>query len=160
MNSKVALYDSHEKAIKAVEKLKEKGFPVNNISLIGKAEITDNHMHIKSMDAIERTPALIGAGAGTLVGILTGLGVFAIPGFGFLYGAGVIVGAIGGFDLGIIAGGLGSVLATVGIKDEHVLKYEEHLKEGKFMVLVSGSLEEIELAEHILHTEGTHLELE
>ena len=41
-----------------------------------------------------------------------------------------------------------------------IVKYEEHIKEGRFLVIVKGPLEEIEQAEHILHTEGTHLGLE
>ena len=51
-------------------------------------------------------------------------------------------------------------LAGLGFKDDKVVKYEQHLKEGKFMLLLKGTLDEIKSAEHILHTEGTHLELD
>lgn len=84
--------------------------------------------------------------------------VFTIPGFGFLYGAGALVGIIVGLDLGIVAGGFISLLTFIGIKDDKVVKCHEHLKEGKFIVIANGSKEEIQKAKHILHTEGNHLE--
>lgn len=158
MESKVAIYETHEKAVDAVKALNNASFPIRLVSLIGNAEIIDDHLHINSFDRVKRAPVLVGTGAGILTGILTGLGVFSIPGFGFLYGAGAVVGALAGFDFGLVGGGILTILATLGIKKESVVKYEEHLKEGKFMVVVHGSLKEIEKAEHILHTEGTHLE--
>jgi hypothetical protein len=159
MKAKVAVYDTHEKAVSALNKLKEAGFPIKKTSLIGKAELIDDHMHVKSFDSIKNAPLAIGAIAGPIIGALSGIGIFAIPGFGFLFGAGAIIGAIGGFDLGIMGGGILSLLAFLGITKDTVVKYEEHINEGKFLLIVHGEVEEIEKAEHILHTEGTHLEI-
>jgi hypothetical protein len=159
MKSKIAVYDSHEKAVDAIKVLSDQDFPMSNVSLLGSAEIIDDHIHVRSSDTLQKAPAIIGMGAGTVIGLLSGIGVFTIPGFGFLYGAGALVGAIAGFDIGIVTGGVISFFSFLGIKEGEVVKYEEHLKEGKFMVIVSGSLEDVERAEHILHTEGTHLEL-
>ena len=75
------------------------------------------------------------------------------------YGAGAIVGAAGGIDLGIFGSGLIAVLVNLGISENDVLKYEEHLHVGRFLVVAHGTPMEIEKAEHILHTEGTHLQL-
>lgn len=157
MKSQIAIYDTHEKAVNAIKDLSEKGFPMDNVSLLGKAEVIEDHIHIKSLDTIKETPALVGMGAGTLIGLLSGIGVFTIPGFGFLYGAGALVGIIAGLDLGIVAGGFISLLTFIGIKEEKVIKCHEHLKAGKFIVIVNGSKEEIQRAKHILHTEGNHL---
>lgn len=159
MKSQVAVYDSHEKAINAIKVLDEYNFPMNKVSLLGKADMIDNHIHVKSLEDAKDAPALLGAGAGTIVGLLTGIGAFAIPGFGFLYGAGAVLGAIGGFDLGIIAGGIGTLLATIGIKKDKVVKLNEHLKAGKYLVMVQGTDEDIKQAEHILHTDGSHIEM-
>ncbi|MBW4361523.1 hypothetical protein [Flavobacterium taihuense] len=158
MESQIAIYDTHEKAINAIKELSQNDFPMENVSLLGKAEVIEDHIQIKSLDTIKKTPAMVGMGAGTLIGLLTGIGVFAIPGFGFLYGAGALIGIIAGLDLGLITGGFISLLAFTGIKEEQVVKCQEHLKEGKFAVLVNGSVKEIETAKHILHTEGSHLE--
>jgi uncharacterized membrane protein len=158
MESQIAIYDTHEKAVNAIKVLSEQGFPMDNVSLLGKAVIIEDHIHIKSLDTIKETPALVGMGAGTLIGLLSGIGVFTIPGFGFLYGAGALVGIIAGLDLGIVAGGFISLLTFIGIKEDKVVKCHEHLKEGKFIVIANGSNEEIQRAKHILHTEGNHLE--
>jgi hypothetical protein len=158
MKSQIAIYNTHEKAVDAIKLLSHQDFPMENVSLLGKAEVIEDHIHIKSLDTIKKAPALIGMGAGTVLGLLSGIGVFAIPGFGFLYGAGALVGIIAGLDLGLIAGGAISLLTFTGIKQEEVVKCEEHLKEGKFMVIVNGASEEIEKAKHILKTDGNQLE--
>jgi hypothetical protein len=159
MESQIAIYDTHEKAVNAIKMLSHNKFPMDDVSLLGKAEIIEDHIHIKSLDTIEKTPVMVGMGAGTLIGLLSGIGVFAIPGFGFLYGAGALVGIIAGLDLGLVAGSFITLLASTGLKEEEVVKCQEHLKEGKFIVIVNGSIREIEKAKHILHTEGNHFEL-
>ena len=97
MNSTVGIYPTHEKAIEAVEELKLAGFPVEQISLIGKAVIIDDLMHVKYNGWIKNAPAIIGAILGTILGILMGLKIVAIPGIGFPFGAGAFVGALAGF---------------------------------------------------------------
>ena len=47
MEAKVAVYDSHEKAMKAVQELERAHFPIKQVSIVGKAEIIDNHMHVQ-----------------------------------------------------------------------------------------------------------------
>jgi hypothetical protein len=46
MKSQVAIYENHELAIKALERLKDADFPMEKTSLIGQAEIVDDHVHI------------------------------------------------------------------------------------------------------------------
>jgi len=43
------------------------------------------------------------------------------------------------------------------VKDNKVVKFKKHIEGNKYLVIVNGSLREIEEAENILHTEGTHL---
>lgn len=159
MKSKIAIYETHKEAVDALKMLHDHGFPMKNVSLIGTAEIVDDHIHVRTSDALQKAPAVIGMGAGTVIGLLSGIGVFTIPGFGFLYGADALVGAIAGLDLGIVTGGLITFFSYLGVKENEVVKYEEHLREGKFMVALKGSVEDIEKAEQILHTEGAHLKL-
>ena len=160
MKSQVAIYDTHQKAIDALERLKNAEFPMEKTSLLGQAEIIDDHVHVKSMDDIKIKTTALGVIATSTLGLLTGLGIFAIPGLGFIYGAGALVGAIAGAEIGIVGTGLFSILTTIGFSKDSVVKYEQHIVEGKFLVIINGTLEEIEKAEHILHTEGTHLEIE
>jgi hypothetical protein len=160
MKSQVAVYGSHEKALQAIKVLEQADFPLKQVSLVGKAELVYDNVHVKSYEPVKNAPVVIGAIIGPMLGVMTGVGIFTIPGFGLLYGAGAIIGAIAGFDLGLVSGGLITLLVTLGIKKESVVQYEEHLHGGKFLVIVQGSEEEIKQAEHILHTEGTHLQLD
>ena len=152
-----ALETDHEKQ-NAIKKLSEHGFPMKQLSLISKVEDKEDHLHLSDPSKASNIPMLVGFGAGPIVGLLTGLGIFAIPGFGFLYGAGAVIGALGGFELGLLGGGLATLLTTLGVKSDSHLKYTKHIEEGKYLVCLHGNLDEIKKAETVLHTEGTHLE--
>lgn len=160
MKSQVAIYETHGMAINALERLKDEGFPMEKASLIGQAEIVDDHVHVKSLDDVRVKATALGVVGASTLGLLTGLGIFAVPGLGFLYGAGALVGAIAGAEIGVVGSGLFSILTTIGFHSDHIVKYEQHINEGRFLVVINGTVEEIERAEHILHTEGTHLELD
>ena len=50
MNAAIGVYDSHEKAIEAVRQLKARGYPIKQLSIIGKAEIeevVDSDLHVQ-----------------------------------------------------------------------------------------------------------------
>ena len=68
-----------------------------------------------SGNKVEATEVSLGIAVGSIIGILTGIGIFAIPGLGFLFGAGSIVGAIAGVDFGLMAGGLTTIFTSIGI---------------------------------------------
>ena len=155
MKSTIGVYKTHEKAVQALDTLKKANFPLKKVSLIGNAELVNDHVHVKSRHLPE-IGASIGVAAGSVLGVLTGIGVFTIPGFGFLYGAGALVGAFAGFDMGAIGGGLLAIMAEYGVDEHEVVKYDEHLKNGKVMLIVQGDEAEIQNAKEILHTEGSH----
>jgi hypothetical protein len=126
---------------------------------VGKADLIDNHIHIKSSNTVEKAEASIGVVAGAILGILTGVGIFVIPGFGFLYGAGALIGAFAGVDVGLIAGGMTAIFTSAGIDEVNASKYEKHLNEGKFLVFADGDEAQLEQAHQTLHTHGQALEL-
>lgn len=159
MVSRIAVFESHEKAIEAITSLKDAGFPINQISLIGEAQIINDHMYLKSLEPLKNMPIAIGLVAGVVTGLLSGMGIFIIPGFGFLYGAGAIVGALGGLDLGLAFGGLTTILVQLGIKKEDVIKYEEHIKAGRFLLEVRGTKKDINRVECILHAKNKQTQL-
>ncbi len=154
MKKSIAIFSSHDEAREGLEALMNAGMEMKNFSIIGKAEIVDDQIKVKSNRALIAAPTVAGTVIGTTIGLLTGIGLFAIPGLGVLFGAGAIVGAFAGFDAGIIAGGVSSILVELGVKENQVV-YEEHLQEGKFLMILDGSKTEIEKAENIL--EGLHL---
>jgi hypothetical protein len=150
MNTIVGVYDTHEKAIEAVQELKRTGYPVQQVSLIGKAVIIDDLIRTKHNREIRNVPAITGAILGPILGILTGVKLFAIPGLGFLFGIGAVLGALAGFSFGIICGGVLSLIAIFVIKSRAVLKYNEHIEEKGFQVIAHGNNEEVNKAKEIL----------
>jgi hypothetical protein len=159
MESKIGIYDTHSKALEAVEVLTNKGFPEDRLRLIGQADIVNDHIRIKSNEPLKNAGMAVGIVFGTILGLLTGMSVIAFPGLGFIYGTGALIGGFIGFDLGLVAGGIISLMATILIKKDKTIKYKEHLKEGRFLVFAEGSAEEIKKAKIILCGCGPNLEL-
>jgi hypothetical protein len=161
MNATIGIYDNHDLAVEAVKKLKDEGFPVSSLSIMGlmETEVIDDQMHIMPKSSIKAAPLGVGTVLGTTVGILTGVGMFAIPGVGLLYGAGALVGAIAGFDLGLLGGGIASALASVGVKDHNTKQYHDALAQGKYLVIVHGHESDVNKAKGLLDEHGTHDEL-
>lgn len=160
MKSIIGVYESHDKAIAALQELKKSCYPMNLISVIGKAELVNNHLYIKSKDAVEKAELSIGAVAGTILGILTGVGLFAIPGLGILYGGGAFFGAIAGLWGGIVTSGFAVILTNQwGIDEITANRYEKHIKEGNFIVVSQGNEEQLTKAHDVLYLQGQTLEL-
>jgi hypothetical protein len=108
---------------------------------------------------IEKTEIGIGIAIGAILGLLTGAGVFLIPGIGILYGAGAVTGIMAGIETGLIGSGIAVILTELGIENAKSPKYEEYINEGKYLVLIQGNKDEVEKARETLHTLGLHLEL-
>jgi hypothetical protein len=160
MKSTIGVYDNHEQAVAAVKELKAAGFNTKHVSILGHAHDPEEREHEEAkVSNLAATEVGLGATLGTAAGILTGIGVFAIPGLGLLYGAGALVGALVGFDLGLIGGGILSALSIGGLKDEHNKKYDALLQDGKFLVIVHGDGADVKRANDVLHSHGTHSEL-
>ena len=115
MQSTIGVYNTHEQAIEAITELKKAGFKESQLSIIGQADVVDNHLHVKSKEG-EKVAGVAGAVVGSVLGVLSGVGLVAIPGLGIIFGAGAIAGALAGLDIGLIGGGLVSVLTMLGIK--------------------------------------------
>ncbi len=162
MNSTIGTYDTHEQAVDAVQILKDSRYPVSHLSIMGllDTESVDEKMHIFPKNTLKMGGVEAGTVLGTTLGILTGVGIFAIPGVGFLFGAGALIGAIAGFDIGLIGGGIISALVSAGVTDEDAKKYHETLIAGKFLVLAHGSEDEVNKAKELLQTHAMHSELE
>jgi hypothetical protein len=163
MNSTIGIYEDHDKALDAVKNLKDAGFPVKQISVIGKTEteVMDNEMHVvMPKDPINVKGIGVGTALGATLGVLTGVGLFAIPGVGFLFGAGALVGAIAGVDFGLIGGGIASVLTTIGVHDDNIKKYHTELEAGKYLVVAHGNKDEVKQASDLLNSHGMHIGIE
>lgn len=159
VNATVGVYDTHEKAVQAVKTLKDSEFDITKVSIIGQVEFVEDHLKVLSGEHSAETGAAVGSVVGTVLGALTGLSLIAIPGLGVLYAAGALVGAVGGFSVGTAGGGLIGALLSIGIHKDGIVRYQKHLKDGKFLVVVHGLKAEADSAHQILD-ETEHEEIE
>jgi hypothetical protein len=175
MKATIGVYDNHDKALAAVQELKAAGFPESQISVLGHAK-GEHHPEdpgeneegegLDSDDAYKKPMQVAATGVGISVvlgpvlGALAGVGLLAIPGLGILVGAGALAGAIAGLDVGLIGGGIITALAIARVNKHHEDLYQEHLQEGRFLVVAQGSDTEIAHAHDILHSHDEHIHLD
>lgn len=130
----IAVYKQQDYAVKAIKSLNEAGFTKKHISLIGKLPGDEtNEEHTGKVLLRDSSVSLT---LGVAAGVLTGVGLIAIPGLGFIYGAGALVGGIVGFDLGAIASGIVANLLLDGEKSLITDAYDEEIKNGNTLVVV------------------------
>lgn len=153
----VAVYDDHDKAHKAIVFLKAHGVDLSKVSLLGKAEIVEDHLKVVSVKRVKTAPLSIGAVMGATLGVLAGASVIAVPGLGFIFGAGAFVGGLSGLTAGLFGGELASFLLSIGLRRDKLTLYKTHLQEGKFLVIFhNASEQEVHHARELLKTEGQH----
>jgi uncharacterized membrane protein len=161
MKAIISAYKTHEEAVEAIKELQNAGYNSKRLSIIGKTNELDKVPGVKNSESMAIAGAEVGFGAlaGSVLGVLTGVGIFAIPGLGFLYGAGALVGAIAGFDFGIIGGGIASALTVAGLSENDSKQYEEMLKKGNFLLIAQGDEAEIAQAKNILEAHGKSIKI-
>ncbi|WP_292828548.1 DUF1269 domain-containing protein [Nostoc sp. JL33] len=64
--------------------------------------------------------------------------------------AGVLAGWLEGTLVGAAVGGLAGALAGLGIPKHEILKYETRIQAGEFIILVTGSNEDVSQARQML----------
>jgi len=152
-----AIFDSEDKAIKAVEKLIDEDFPADRISLLRHSGgLGDDSLGIAFSSTGERMKVWGEHGAfwGALWGLLAGAsGLFVAPGVGALMAAGPIVEALGGALTGAaLTGGamagaaaltqLGQALRHFGIPEASLERLHQAIENGKIVVLLHSDPEQ------------------
>src|SRR3954467_10784515 len=135
----VGVYNTEDEVIKAVENLKRQGYASDDISVIGKNKDDVNKINDVTGTTTEKstmTGAAKGGAVGGLLGLLVGVGALAIPGIGPFVAAGPIAAALTGAAAGAGIGGLAGALVGIGIPEEEANRYEDLVKEGKYLVVV------------------------
>jgi uncharacterized membrane protein len=159
----VAHFPSHIGAETVVRELQEEGFDMRKLSIIGKDYQTNEHVRgFLSWKDTAKTGATgggyWGSFVGGLFGILAGAGVIFIPGMAPLIIAGPITGVLAGWLEGTLVGGAGAAaigglagaLAGLGIPKNEVLKYETKIQAGEFIILVTGTTEDVTKAKQMV----------
>jgi len=154
---------SHAEAEKAVLELQKEGFDLQKLSIIGKDYQTTEQVRgfLTWKDTAKAGAAgggYWGSFVGGLFGILAGAGVLFIPGMAPIVIAGPVAGVLAGWLEGTLVGGAGvaavgglaGALGGLGIPKHEVLKYETQIQAGEFIILVTGSNEDVSQAKQML----------
>lgn len=137
------LYDSYPLAQKAVTDLEAAGLAHSDISIVANNSDSWHGNDGKISDDRAnggKTGAGIGAGLGGAAGLLTGLGLMAIPGVGPVVAAGWLVATAVGAAAGAATGGLVGALTETGLSKEDANVYSEGVRRGG--TLVSAKVED------------------
>jgi hypothetical protein len=154
----VGVYDTMAQVEGALRKLDEAGFPITHVSIVSQGLLTEKEVvGYITVEDVAKKGLITGAWAGGLLGSLAGAALLWIPGFGPLIVAGklasLLLGVLSGMEGAVVGSAYGGVLGTLagwGIAQEHLFKYEEHVRAGKHLVIVHGKPEEVARAHSIL----------
>jgi hypothetical protein len=164
-------FSNHQEAKVALHELRDNGFNMDQISIIGNHIDRNSDMagvkqseHISDLDNKVgegvATGAASGGAVGGLTGLLVGLGLVAIPGIGPIMLAGATATALAttltGGAIGATAGGLIGALVGLGIPKDRAKVYSDRIDQGDYLVMVDGSEQEILQAEAIFKRYGIH----
>lgn len=158
-SSVVGVYDDLDHAEDAVRALGERGFPIQQVSILANNLGSEKKVHgfVTSCDVAKST-ARTGAWVGGIFGLLAGAALVWIPGVGPLIVAGsltaVLLGGVEGAVAGAAVSGMLGWLAGLGISKQHILKYEESVKAGKYVVIAHGTADDVAKARGILADTG------
>jgi len=134
-------YDNYETARAVVEQLEAAGVSSSDVSIVGRNGDGETN-------AAEG--AGIGAGVGGAAGLLTGLGLLAIPGVGPVVAAGWLAATAAGAVAGAAAGGLVGSFVKEGHDEDEANYYAETVRRGGSVVSVRAEPEQEAAVEAIL----------
>src|SRR6476469_6282801 len=148
------LYDNYADAVTVVTELERADLNSDRkISLVANenAHGRDTTVETQRTETSNAGPgAGAGAAVGGIVGLLTGLGIMAIPGIGPLVAAGWLATTLAGAATGAVAGGLIGALTSAGVSREEAEVYEEGVRRGSTLVAVQADEADIPKIEAIL----------
>jgi hypothetical protein len=165
-----ALYDDYDAASTAVSKLEAAGVAHGDISIVssnegdrhaGRLQTTTDVSGHGDHDTTEKaspgagTGATVGTVLGGAAGLLTGLGLLAIPGVGPVVAAGWLVATLTGAGIGAAAGGLAGGLTGAGLSEADAHTYSEGVRRGGTLVTVRADQAHASRVMDILEEHGS-----
>ncbi|MBX5192712.1 hypothetical protein HJB86_28155 [Rhizobium sp. NZLR3b] len=156
MRTITGLYDSYDDAKAAVKALEDAGVSSDDISIVTNKA---NSVDVEGQGTRAAEGAGAGAGVGALAGgaggLLTGLGMLAIPGVGPVVAAGWLVATAAGAVAGAVAGGaVGGIVGAMvesGVPEEDANFYAEGIRRGGSVVTARVDESRVASAEAILN---------
>jgi len=137
MKTITGLFDDYSDASTAVSALESAGVPSSDISIVSN-NADDRHADASNAAEGAGTGAGIGAAVGGAGGLLTGLGLMAIPGVGPVVAAGWLAataaGAVAGAIAGGATGGIIGAMTSSGVSEDDAHVYAEGVRRGGSLV--------------------------
>lgn len=164
----IGIFADYQTTEKALMELQGIGYGMDRVSVIGQdsehlnqsGRTGDAQVQGVQDDDTNRaedgakTGAVSGGTVGGLTGLLVGLGTLAIPGVGPIMLAGAAATAIAttlaGGAIGAATGGLVGGLVGLGIPEDRATVYNDHLSQGKYLVIIDGTDNDLARVELIL----------
>lgn len=148
MVSVTSVFTSFQQARRAVNELETQGIRSSAISILTKAPVdATQHSGLSASTGI-------GAAAGGTAGLLSALGLLAVPGVGPIAAAGWLASLLGGILAGGAAGGLLSLLVNLGLGEVEARSCSQALKNGGTLVSVRIDAVQAETVRDVLEEFG------
>jgi outer membrane lipoprotein SlyB len=143
----IGVFPNVDTAREAVESLKSQGWSDRQVSLLTRGQESELDMTrpLNQGDEMEKSAA-VGAAAGAAIGLLASSALLIIPGIGPVIFAGAMASGI----TGGLVGGIVGAMSGWGVKEDHAREFENELRNGKTLVLVTGDPQTLAGTETIL----------
>ena len=153
--SVIHIFKSLAEAEDAVKRLIDQKFPSDHISIVTQKFETEKQVQgYITLGDVAKQGAGTGAWVGGVFGLLFGAAFVWIPVFGPLIVVGpfavALFSGVEGAMAGAAAGGVLGALFGWGVSKEHILKYEEVVKAGQYLVIANGDVVQVNQASIIL----------
>lgn len=139
-NYVIDVYENEQQVVEVVERLKERGYKTEEISVIAKntKNLPEFTQEVKPSNKDGAIAGALTGGTLGIAGVIAGISAVVVPGLGAVLAAGPIISTIGGAVLGASsgAGGLKHALMEIGVPDEEAERYSEDVQEGKILVFL------------------------
>lgn len=145
----IGVFDSEQKAERAVSELRRSGFSDNEISVVGPDSHHKGHDNQGMTGQHLGDGATWGAGIGGTAGLLATAGALAIPGFGPILALGPLAATL----TAAAGGGLAGALVDFGIPEKQSKQYEKDVREGRFLTVLKTA-KDAQRAQECLRNEG------
>lgn len=156
----VILYDRID-AEHALKELVSSGFSLKQISVVTKDADIDEQLDLsgikdsiwyKAKEGTATSATITGSMLGALGGCLVGIGFLVIPGVNLVAvgASGMVAATLAGAGIGVVTGGLIEALACLRINSDQAHDDSDRFSLGEYLVIVSGTEEEVRRAESIL----------
>jgi hypothetical protein len=143
LDTVAALFYSQADAERAIQDLKEAGFPQDRIGVVLRDPMTGPGEPQGLQDTVlpGETAAAGAVGGGILggvVGLLAGVGALALPGVGPVIAGGALAASLTGAGVGAAAGGVLGALVGLGIPESSARYFEQGIRQGAVLVTVDA----------------------